>query len=296
MDCSAVVAACNEYPKSLFTVQSIVEELSNNFTFEVIVVDNLSTDSGPEFFKSNRHPNVRYFEYKDSRSHWQAKNLGIEKSRGRNLFFIDAHCLMGKDSLGRMITFLDENQGQVGGVHMLHRTMLMQKSFEHRAKRKFIFDWRTAQKDKTVPYEVFCMSTCGMMTPKKVFDELGGWNKNLDGNWGGESYINFKHGTCGFPHFIDPATHYVHYRQAHKYKFSYYEGHRNQMIAAYVNGGDEWLERYLSNFCSDKHRKKAPGILKRHAEEVAVSCKDDREFVASRQKETLSAYFERWRI
>jgi len=215
MDCSAIITCCNEYPKVLFTVQSIIEELRDFGNFEVIVVDNKSTDRTKEYFKNNRHPNIKFFEYDKKYSHWQAKNLGVEKAKGKYLFFLDAHCIVGRGSLIKMKVFLEnmeDNGMKIGGVHMLHSPILMEKKFQHASQPKFIYRFRVAEVGKDKPYEVFGMSTCGMMSPKKVFNKLGGWNKELGQKWGGEAYINLKQATCGYPQFIHPEARYFHYK------------------------------------------------------------------------------------
>ena len=50
MDCSVVFTTANEYPKVCFAVQSAMVELEDYFNYEIIVVDNLSTDKTKDHF------------------------------------------------------------------------------------------------------------------------------------------------------------------------------------------------------------------------------------------------------
>ena len=299
MDCSVIITACNERPHILYTIQSITEELDGYCKYEIIIVDNRSTDGTEEFFKKNQTKNIKYVKYEDTKSHWLAKNRGIKEATGRNLFFIDAHCIIGRDSLRKQIEFLDNFEGKIGGVHCYHHPMLMKyRLFEHYPRKKFIFRFRRAQQGKKfeVPYEVAHMTTCGMMCPKKVFDELGGWNENFGTRWGGEAYMNLKHATCGYPHYIHPDTHYFHYKHSYGYTFDKKEGYKNIMIAAYCIGGDKWLNYILNEFISKKNIKKRPCAYDRMVETVKKLCKEDREFIESKQVMSLSEFYTKWGV
>ena len=95
---SAIIPCCNEYPQVLFTVQSVLEDGAD----EAIVISNKSTDKTNEYFTALQNPRVKFFVKDDKLSHWQAKNLGIEKAEGDMLFFIDAHCIISPGTLGHL--------------------------------------------------------------------------------------------------------------------------------------------------------------------------------------------------
>ena len=291
MDCSIVITACNERPHILYTIQSIMEELDGYCKYEIIIIDNRSTDGLDEFFRQNKTNSIKYIKYDKTKSHWVAKNKGVELATGRNLFFIDAHCIIGRDSLRKMIEFLDNFEGKVGGVHCYHHPMIMKfRTFEHMPKRKFIFRFRRAQQGKEFekPYSVPHMTTCGMMCPKSVFDELGGWNDYFGTRWGGEAYINLKHGLCGYPHYIHPEAHYYHCKHSYGYTFdSKKDGYRNIMIPAYTLGGEEFFNDFVDNLCSQKKVKIRPSYYDKIADKVRINCKKDRDFIASKQIMTL---------
>ena len=297
MDCSVVISACNEKNHLLYTIQALLEELRGYCKFEIIVVDNLSNDGTEKFFKHNKEKGVKYIKYGKKKSHWNAKNAGIEVAKGRNIFFPDAHVIVGRDSLRKQIEFLDNFDGKIGGVHCYHHPMLMNyRTFEHYPRLKYIFRFRRAQVGEkfTKPYEVAHMTTCGMMCPKSVFDELGGWSKEFGTRWGGEAYMNLKHGTCGYPHYIHPDTHYYHLKHSYGYTFNSKDGYRNQMIPAYTIGGDKWLTSFVDGLCKQKGVKSRPSWYDRTGDDVKEKCKDEREFITSKQIMTLDDYYKKW--
>jgi glycosyltransferase involved in cell wall biosynthesis len=296
MDCSAIISASNEWPKVAFTVQSIMCELDDYCDYEIIVVDNLSTDQTERHFTNIREPKIKYIQYKDKQSHWCAKNAGIKAAKGKNLFFIDAHCIIGRDALRNQIEFLENFKGNIGGVHCLHNTITMRKPYEYELKTgKFSYRFMTSQtlwNHKIDPYEVGVMTTCGMMCKADIFKELGGWNPEFGVRVGGEAYMNFKHSTCGYPHYIHPKSQYFHMKTDYKYPRRYNDVIRNYFIAAYTTGGLEWLDSTSAQY----EHKIAKGKRQAIYQDVIAKCTPDMEFIKSKQKMSLTDYFKRWKF
>jgi len=245
---------------------------------------------------------VKYLQYDDKQGHWNAKNYGIEKSRGKFLYFVDAHCIMKRDSLRKMVEFLrDPPEEKIGGVHAYINYMLDSRSLEYRPQKNKFFGYQfcSAQKEEyyeggirklrhpTKPYKVCVMSTCGMMCPRSTIEELGGWHPEFGIYCGGEGYMNFKQSTCGYHHWIHPDAICWHWAEKRGYIWNHNDYVRNEQIAAYVCGGEEALQ-----FCVEG--RGASGALQAIADDVRVQCAGEREFIKARQVETLEEYFDRW--
>jgi len=281
MACSVIIPCCNEYPQVLFTVQSVLEGGAD----EVIVVSNKSTDKTNEYFGNLRNKKVKFFIKDDKLSHWQAKNLGIQESSGDLLFFVDSHCIIGADTLGHLASFIKDGKDIAHCVihYMLdNRPLIYVPRFE-------LFNYRfSGFPPTTVPFKVPVMSTCGMMCPRKVMDEIGGWNTELGIYGGGEAYINWKHGTCGYNHYVHPLARCWHYAEKRGYSWNYDDFMRNEFIAAYCVGGEEWLDRMIDS------RKKKPSARIEDIDAVALDvitkCKADRDFIKSKQIMTYDEF------
>jgi len=245
---------------------------------------------------------VKYLQYDDKQGHWNAKNHGIANSKGKFLFFVDAHCIMKRDSLRHMIEFLrNPPEEKIGGVHAYINYMLDARCLEYRPQKDKFFGYQfcSAQKEEffedgqrllrppTKPYKVCVMSTCGMMCPRTVIEELGGWHPEFGIYCGGEGYMNFKQSTCGYHHWIHPQAQCWHWAEKRGYQWNHGDYVRNEQIAAYVCGGERALE-----FCI-KGRKSTDGV-KAIAEDVRAKCAGEQAFVESRQVEGLEEYFDRW--
>ena len=340
IECSVIIPFCNEGSNVVFTIQSVIEELEGFCGYEILAIDNMSDwyiqctvenermplmegrprtypmrsrafFQGPPGSKRDgsfintaffRQKKVRYIQYDEKQGHWNAKNKGIEESTGKFLFFLDAHCIMKRDSLRHMIDFLrDPPEEKIGGVHAYINYMLDSRSLEYDPQKNKFFGYRfcTHQSEEyfedgvrklrfpTKPYKVCVMSTCGMMCPRTVIDELGGWHPEFGIYCGGEGYMNFKQSTCGYHHWIHPKAWCWHWAEKRGYIWNHSDFVRNEQISAYVCGGDTALVAVVEG-------RKSTEAVKSLAREVREKCADERAFIKSRQVETLEDYFDRW--
>jgi glycosyltransferase involved in cell wall biosynthesis len=338
MEVSVIIPFCNEAQNVVFTTQSIIEELDGFCKYEVILIDNMSdwyidcsvknermpldeprpyTIRSRAFFQGPpgrknegrfistmyfRKGIVKYIQYDEKQGHWNAKNKGIEVSTGKYLFFLDAHCIMKRDSVRKMVEFLrNPPEEKIGGVHAYINYMLDSRALEYKPQRNKLFGYQfcTHQMEPygdngqrklrwpTKPYKVCVMSTCGMMSPRTVIEDLGGWHPEFGIYCGGEGYMNYKQSTCGYHHWIHPEAQCWHWAEKRGYIWNHPNYVRNEFIAAYVCGGSKALE-----FCV-----KARGgskALKEIADDVKGKCGEEREFIKSKQVETLEEYWDRW--
>jgi len=329
VDISVIIPFCNELPQVAFTVQAMIEELDGLCKYEIILVDNMSHENitvkagereYPAFSRNYfyngatgqrmntwffRKGIVKHYIYDEKQGHWNAKNHGIEKSSGEYLFFLDAHCVMKRDSMKYLWEFLRTTTEKVGGAHAYINYMLDSRCLEYRPERKTLgyqfcshqndiiqSNGRRIPKMKTKPYQVCVMSTCGMMIPRKVIEELGPWNKELGIYGGGESYMNWKQATCGYGQWIVPQAWCWHFADKRGYSWNYRDFVRNSFIAAYCIGGEEYLTEQADYRI--KHKKGAPSVIEALVDDVREKCREDMEFIKSKQVVTFDEYMDYW--
>ncbi|MDP3987634.1 MAG: glycosyltransferase family 2 protein, partial [Candidatus Levybacteria bacterium] len=99
--------------------------------FEVLVVDNNSTDGTQEGIKNYelRIKNFKLIINKDNLGFSRGNNIGAKEAKGKYLFFLNSDTEVLDDGLLKMIQFLDNNQ-QVGvlGVKLVNPDGTDQKS------------------------------------------------------------------------------------------------------------------------------------------------------------------------
>lgn len=271
---SVIIPYAQEHPQIAFTVQSIYCELQHlkevsGEDFEIIVIDNHCPelenqlaakkwvqDGGSEYMKSlagGHRPWLKYLNYTDKLSHWQAKNMGVQASKGDVLWFCDSHCIVAPQSLGAMTLMYQQNWQELHGT--VHLPLAYMLDGEHPLIYKLVTDPDRAVyhysftrfKPDSVCYEVPAMSTCGMMMHRSIYDDLGGWPKGLGIYGGGENFINFTLAVLGYKKWIFPTKPLYHYAAKRGYNWNYDDFHRNRTISTLMYGTDELARKYAMN-------------------------------------------------
>jgi glycosyltransferase involved in cell wall biosynthesis len=305
---SVIIPFCNEYPQVLFTVRNIAEELRGRVDFEIITVNNFceevkaqgrEEDKGHEALAATEkgNPWLKVLRYEEKLSHWQAKNLGVQASIGRVLWFCDAHCMVSRGGLYSMLCHYRGNYGSLHGTLHLpltykimewHRLIYKLVNNLDRGEVHYSFTGDRYWGESAPPYQVPCMSTCGMMIAREIYDALGGWPAEMGIYGGGENFINFTLAVLGYNVWIWPHGTLFHHGEKRGYSYNYDDYTRNRTIATYLFGGQDLAARFIN------HRKGRPESLQGILEGVLVACKGHRERIKARQVVTIERWLRGW--
>lgn len=309
MKLSVIIPYVNEYPQVMFTIQSIAQELINRVDFEILAIDNWCKEvgeqtTGPDTHRMQDHgsaaveatdrlnPWLRYVKYSDKLSHWQAKNFGVSKATGDIFWFCDAHCVIGRDSLYNMFKHY-VSRDMNGTMHLpltykiLESRRLIYKLVCRKDQGELSYSF-TGFRVEDEPYEVPCMSNCGVMMSREVYNKLGGWPTELGIYRGGEHFVNFTLSVLGMKKWIYPYGVLFHHGEKRGYHWNYDDGVRNRFIANYMFGGDKWLNSMKN------HTKGRKEVLQSIYENVKMSCKEHRDFIKSQQVMSIDEWLDIW--
>jgi GT2 family glycosyltransferase len=94
-------------------VESILKSVKKS-SYEIIVVDNNSSDDSVERLKHearimNLGEKFKIIENKENYGFSKANNIGVRKSSGRYVLFLNSDTVVYKDTIDEMIEFMDEN-------------------------------------------------------------------------------------------------------------------------------------------------------------------------------------------
>ena len=103
---TVIIPVYNEEDTIAKTIRSVVK--SNYPDFEVIVVDDGSTDNTFEIAKKLESEKVRVF-HKENGGKGTALNLGIKRARGKIIFTMDADTTVDKESMKKMVRFFKDD-------------------------------------------------------------------------------------------------------------------------------------------------------------------------------------------
>jgi len=116
MDVSIIIVNYNSGKFLHDCLQSLQTNISEEVSYEVIVVDNASSDDSLAMIQSVNFKDqikgmhLEIIVSKENLGFSKANNLGITNSKGRYVLFLNPDTIMFRDSLERMITFMDETK------------------------------------------------------------------------------------------------------------------------------------------------------------------------------------------
>ena len=111
MDISIIIVSYNTKDFLLKCINSIYENVKG-VSFEVIVVDNASSDGTKESISNSKFPssNFKLVENKENFGFSKANNIGIKKSTGRYVLFLNPDTEIKKETLEYMTEFMDKTK------------------------------------------------------------------------------------------------------------------------------------------------------------------------------------------
>ena len=105
-----------------------VVSTTQQVTYEVIVVDNASSD-GSQAMVKEAFPSVRLIENSDNCGFARANNQGIVVSQGRYVLLLNSDAFVQENTIDAMVAFMDEHpEGGMSGCKLLFEDGQLQPS------------------------------------------------------------------------------------------------------------------------------------------------------------------------
>ena len=195
-DLSIIIVSYNSW-KYLNRCLASIDKYPPGATFEIILVDNCSSDGSPEKV-AKHYPHVKLIRNKNNSGFAAANNKGILLSNGDFVLFLNSDTELLPNSLDPLIQYLIENPcaGIVGPTEQSARGLpypsispfpdlsylfLTHTSLRHRFYRYKWFHpyrrlWERAQASKK-PILVDWVSGASLMIRRKLLDEVGAFDE-----------------------------------------------------------------------------------------------------------------------
>lgn len=153
-------------------IRSLLQQTYQDF--EIVIIDDASTDNTKEVINSFNDPRIRYLNHEINRGLSAARNTGIKASKGEYLAFQDDDDLWTKDKLEKQMHIFDEN-AKIGVVYSgIIRIKSGKEIYEHPPDN--------VKKNGYVYKEVFYDLPIYMVTAvikKSCFDKIGLFDESL---------------------------------------------------------------------------------------------------------------------
>lgn len=166
---------------------STVFEKTKDVAFEVIVVDNASTDGSEEYIKK-RFPNIKWINSGENLGFGNANNLGAKSALGKYLFFLNSDTQLLNNAICIFFDYAESHQREkIGalGSWLLDKSEKPNNSFgffpcaineiNYLLGKYKLPTSKNIIEEKDVDY----ITGADLFIPKQLFEELDGFDKNI---------------------------------------------------------------------------------------------------------------------
>lgn len=202
MDLSIIILNYNSADYLKKCLESISKSDIGNYQYEVIVVDNLSTDNSIDLAKNFTNSYLRstiYYLLKTNLGFAHGNNQGLKKinSKTRFVLFLNPDTLVEKDTLKKMISFFDQNKNVDAATCQINLALTDQMQPE--CHRGFPTPWNSlcyftglsklfphsktfsgyfmGNLDISVPHKIDACVGAFLMVKKEVGDKVKWWDE-----------------------------------------------------------------------------------------------------------------------
>lgn len=189
MDVSIIIVNYNTCKLILQAIKSIYT-FCVNVDFEIIVVDNASTDNSKNIITSN-FPDVNFIESDRNLGFGGANNLGAKHARGKYLFLLNPDTIIKNNVLQFFLDYKFNNDPEdktigVMGAYLVDEELNLNtyggdiiNCFTPFNNLLNFFSHNKLNKDVTITSGVGYVSGADMFISKSIFDTIGGFDEGF---------------------------------------------------------------------------------------------------------------------
>ena len=190
MDVSIIIVNYNTIRLTLDAINSIREKITG-IKYEVIVVDNNSSDDSENILKNLYKDEVVYVALSENVGFGRANNEGVKIAKGRNILFLNPDTILLNNAVKELCDFLDKNRdvGACGGNlydELLLPTISYEMNFPSifyecnlitgKMLEKMRYGKNRIHNLSGEPISVAYISGADLMVKRTVLDKVGGFN------------------------------------------------------------------------------------------------------------------------
>lgn len=211
---------------------------SKNIDYELFIVDNASTDKSLEMVASD-FPEARVIANETYSGVSKANNQALQLCTGEYILLVNADIISGKDSIEKMIAFMDDHsqagglsvrmldpQGRflpesIHGLNILWGTFLKFIGFAKFLSKTRLYDRN--RKDWVEEFqiaEIDILNSDCMFMRKSVFNEIGLFDERFIMH-GYNIDLSYRMRHAGFKNYYFPKTYFINLESKKLEKFSW---------------------------------------------------------------------------
>ena len=220
---SIILINYNASSYTINAVKSIIEIIDSNLSYEIIVVDNCSTEAELTYLKDNinDYKNLVLIESFVNLGFSGGNMIGASRATGEYFAFVNNDTLFSEDCFSILINYLEKNKN-VGVITCLSKNS--------EGVNFYCFDHFLGIRKFDYPIEVDAVQGCFMMFKKLIFNEVGGFDTNLFLFYE-EIDICKRLNDKGFTSVFYPSTYFTHFQGISTVKSM---GMKNELLISYL--------------------------------------------------------------
>lgn len=226
MDVSIIIVNYNTKQLTEACLNSIKEK-TDGITYEIILVDNASTDGSVDFFKQRN--DICFISQQKNLGFGKANNLGIKYASGKYVFLLNSDTYLYNNAIKMFFDYCERNQDKhIGAVGCLLKDANLQRthSFANFPKiRKVLFariisplfkicgkTYNTLDKNfliKDHPFKVDYVTGADLFIKKSLIEEYGAFDPDFF-MYFEETEMQYRLTKAGYNSYILPTPGIVH--------------------------------------------------------------------------------------
>lgn len=251
IDASIIIICKNELNRLDKTIDSMIKS-KNNYSYEIILIDDGSTDGCCDFIRNNpeKYNQIRIFTGNNF-GIAAGRNIGAFLSKGDYLFFFDAHIEVEDYWIDNLINDMLKFKADAITPIVLDMDDKSIMGCGATWDEYMNYQWLTNIDDNGM--EVPFMPGGACVIKKSIFEEVGGFDKHY-GPWGYEDQeMSLKLWLFGYKIVGDTNVKIAHlFNKSHNFEIDYSAIIYNYIWMIYSHLSTENLGKALTRYASDK--------------------------------------------
>lgn len=212
MDVSIIIVNYNTLQITSQCIESVTEK-TQGLEYEIILVDNASTDGSREAFSKDRR--ITYIYNERNGGFGYANNRGMEIAKGKYFFLLNSDTLLVNNAVKEFFDYAEAHEAKtIYGCYMQGPDGSYRGSFHYfPAFTSGQFLHRIVKRQNYMPdysnHEVECICGADMFVPRKAYEECGGFDENIF-LYGEEGEWQYRMKQKGYRRFIINSPKIIH--------------------------------------------------------------------------------------
>lgn len=214
MDVSVIIVNYNTCKMTCECIDSIVEK-TKDVEYEIILVDNASTDGSKEFFEKDSR--IKYIYSERNGGFGYGNNLGMKVAKGKYFFLLNSDTLLINNAIKEFYDYAENNQphtlyccyvedkdGKDNGDYLDFPILSVKELIYYKIKK------RPAKIVDHKAKEVDAVHGANMFLPRQAYEVSGGFDENIF-MYGEEIEWQLRLHKLGLKRMIIPQPRIIHF-------------------------------------------------------------------------------------